>query len=237
MKHFRLNGALVETRLFMRHPDGDWAGYTYEWNAQRTDATLVQGGKTVAIGAQSWIFPSGNDCLTCHTAAAGFALGLEAAQLNRNFTVREHGAHGEPAAHARRDHDVHDAARRSGAAAVDAGPVRHRGAARAARAGLSAHELRAAATAPSGPTPSSMDLRYSTLLSSTNACGAPPQSGDLGIGAAARIIAPGSAANSVLVARMNRRDANGMPPLASNVVDAAGVALLQQWIASLTTCQ
>ena len=37
---------LVETRLFMRHPDGDWAGYTYEWNAQRTDATLVQGGKT-----------------------------------------------------------------------------------------------------------------------------------------------------------------------------------------------
>ena len=36
---------------------------------------------------------------------------------------------------------------------------------------------------------------------------------------------------------MNRRDANGMPPLASNVVDAAGVALLQQWITSLTTCQ
>ena len=39
---------LIETRLFMRHPDGDWAGYTYEWNAQRTDATLVQGGKTVS---------------------------------------------------------------------------------------------------------------------------------------------------------------------------------------------
>ena len=57
MKHFRLNGDLVETRLFMRHPDGDWAGYTYEWNAQRTNATLVQGGKTVTIGGQSWIYP------------------------------------------------------------------------------------------------------------------------------------------------------------------------------------
>jgi hypothetical protein len=56
MKHFRLNNQLVETRLFMRHPDGDWAGYTYEWNAQRTDATLVQGGKTVTVGSQSWIF-------------------------------------------------------------------------------------------------------------------------------------------------------------------------------------
>src|SRR6185503_18956361 len=38
MKHFRLGGQLIETRLFMRHPDGDWAGYTYEWNAQHTDA-------------------------------------------------------------------------------------------------------------------------------------------------------------------------------------------------------
>jgi len=51
------------------------------------------------------------------------------------------------------------------------------------------------------------------------------------------IVAPGSAASSVLVARTNRRDANGMPPLASGIVDAAGVALLQQWIDSLTTCQ
>ena len=88
-----------------------------------------------------------------------------------------------------------------------------------------------------GPTPSSMDLRYSTLLSSTNACGAPPQSGDLGLGAGARIIAPGDAAGSVLVARMNRRDASAMPPLASNAVDTAGVALLEQWISSLTSCQ
>ena len=40
---------------------------------------------------QSWIFPSGNDCLTCHTAAAGFALGLEAAQLNHDFTYASTG--------------------------------------------------------------------------------------------------------------------------------------------------
>jgi hypothetical protein len=64
-----------------------------------------------------------------------------------------------------------------------------------------------------------------------------PQSGDLGLGAGARIIAPGSAANSVLLARMNRRDANAMPPLASTVVDTAGVTLVQDWIGSLTICQ
>jgi hypothetical protein len=64
-----------------------------------------------------------------------------------------------------------------------------------------------------------------------------PQAGDLGIGAAARIIALGSGANSVLLARMNRRDASAMPPLASSVVDSAGVSLVRDWITSLRTCQ
>ena len=44
MKNFRIGTRLIETRLFMRHPDGNWGGFTYEWNAQQTDATLVQGG-------------------------------------------------------------------------------------------------------------------------------------------------------------------------------------------------
>ena len=87
-----------------------------------------------------------------------------------------------------------------------------------------------------GPTPSAIDLRYATLLSNTNACEAVPQQGDLGI-ANARIIANGAPERSVLVARMDRRDVQGMPPLASTVVDAAGISLIRDWIASLTTCQ
>ena len=38
LKHFRLNGNLIETRFVVRRDDGSWAGYTYEWNASRTDA-------------------------------------------------------------------------------------------------------------------------------------------------------------------------------------------------------
>jgi uncharacterized repeat protein (TIGR03806 family) len=236
MKHFRLNGELVETRLFMRHPDGDWAGYSYEWNAQRTDATLVQGGKTVAIGSQSWIYPSGNDCLTCHTTAAGFALGVEAAQLNHDFA---YAASGRTANQLRTLDAVTMFVTPLGDPTLrpampnpfdSTAPLAER-----ARAYL--HTNCAQCHRTGGPTPSTMDLRYSAPLSSTNACGVAPQSGDLGIGAAARIIAPGSAADSVLVARIDRRDSNGMPPLASNVVDAAGVTLVQQWIDSLMTCQ
>lgn len=236
MKHFRLNGTLIETRLFMRHPDGDWAGYTYEWNAQGSDATLVQGGKTVTIGAQSWRYPSGGECLTCHTAAAGFALGLETAQLNKDLTYASTGRTanqlrtldaismfttplGDPTLRPAMP-DPFDAA----------APL-------AARARAYLHTNCAQCHRPNGPTQSALDLRFSTLLSSTNACGVQPQFGDLGLGAAARIIAPGSPADSVLVARANRRDASGMPPLASSVVDAAGVALLESWVAGLTTCQ
>ena len=69
----------------MRHNDGAWAGYTYEWNAGGTDATRVVGGKTVQVAGQTWDFPSEAQCLQCHTAAAGRTLGLEVGQLNGDF--------------------------------------------------------------------------------------------------------------------------------------------------------
>jgi uncharacterized repeat protein (TIGR03806 family) len=234
MKHFRLDGNLVETRLFMRHPDGDWAGYSYEWNAQRTDATLVQGGKTAVVGSHTWTFPSANDCLSCHTAVAGFALGLESAQLNHDLTYPGTGRTanqlltldtvamfttplGDPALQPRLPDPFGSA------------PLGER-----ARAYL--HTNCAQCHRANGPTPVTLDLRFSTSLSSTGACDAVPQSGDLGI-ASARVISPGNPSSSVLLARMNRRDANQMPPLASTAIDAAGVALVGDWITSLTSCQ
>jgi hypothetical protein len=88
---------------------------------------------------------------------------------------------------------------------------------------------------PGGPTPVNLDLRYTTLLANTNACDVLPDAGGLGL-MMPRIIAPGDASRSVLVARVDRRDVNGMPPLGSTVVDAAGVALLNDWVNSLTGC-
>src|SRR6185295_1130786 len=78
------NGQLIETRLLMRHPDGEWAGYTYQWNDAETEATRVIGGSTVPVGtpSQNWIYPSETQCLQCHTSAAGRSLGLETSQLN-----------------------------------------------------------------------------------------------------------------------------------------------------------
>jgi hypothetical protein len=88
---------------------------------------------------------------------------------------------------------------------------------------------------PNGPTPSTMDLRYSTTLANTNACNALPLEGDLGI-PNARLIAPGSAGASLIVERMQRRDSHGMPPLGSNLIDTLNVARISAWIDGLSSC-
>jgi len=80
-----------------------------------------------------------------------------------------------------------------------------------------------------------MDLRYTTSLADTNACDAAPLQGDLGI-ASARLIAPGDAARSLVIARTNRRDSQGMPPLGSNLVDSSGINLLTTWVNGLSGC-
>jgi hypothetical protein len=41
LKTFSFGGKRIETRLFVRHDDGEWAGYSYEWNDAQTDATLL----------------------------------------------------------------------------------------------------------------------------------------------------------------------------------------------------
>ena len=62
-----------------------------------------------------------------------------------------------------------------------------------------------------------------------------PTAGDLGI-ANARLIAPGDAARSVVVSRVDRTDASMMPPLARHSIDTAGVQLLTSWINGLASC-
>jgi uncharacterized repeat protein (TIGR03806 family) len=236
MKNFSIGTRLIETRLLMRHPDGNWGGFTYEWNTQQTDANLVQGGAVRDIGGgQQWIFPSEAQCLQCHTSAAGRALGPETAQLNRNHTYPQTGRTANElltlnAIGLFTPPIVDPPARPTMPDPADTGaPLANR-----ARAYL--HTNCAQCHRPGGPTAVNLDLRYTTAFAATNTCNVSPQAGDLGLGAGARLIAPGSAANSILVNRVNRRDASGMPPLGSNLIDTAGVALLTEWINGLTGC-
>jgi uncharacterized repeat protein (TIGR03806 family) len=235
VKNFRLNGQLIETRHLMRHPDGVWAGYTYEWNAAETEATRIRGGKVSNINGQDWIFPDEAECLGCHTTAAGVALGPETSQMNRDFTYPQTGR-------------THGQLETLDAIAMFSSPLQgtpatlpampdpmDAGAALGERARAYLHTNCAQCHQPGGPTPVNVDLRYTTSTGNMNACNVDPEEGDLGL-TMARIIAPGDVSRSVLVERMNRRDPVGMPPLGSSIVDADGVTLVTNWINGLANC-
>ena len=53
VKNFRLSDRLADTRLFTRHPNCVWVGYTSEWNAPQANAMLVRDGKQVTVGEQA----------------------------------------------------------------------------------------------------------------------------------------------------------------------------------------
>jgi uncharacterized repeat protein (TIGR03806 family) len=233
VKHFRIGNQLVETRLFMRHPDGVWAGYTYQWNQAQTEAMRVTGGGTANVGGQTWIFPSEAQCMQCHTQAAGFALGLETAQQNRDHSYPQTGRTANQITTLNAVNVL--------SPPVAANPPAYADPANAglnltARARSYLHTNCANCHRAGGPTGVNLDLRHDVALSQTGACDVAPSRGNLGI-ANARIIAPGDDARSVLLARMDRRnDPDMMPPIASNEVDDDGVLLIGAWIDSLANC-
>jgi len=233
VKNFALAGNLIETRLFMRHNNGNWAGYTYEWNAQQTEATRVIGGKTAQVSGQTWLFPSEDQCLQCHTQAAGRTLGLEIGQLNGDF--------GYPTGRTANQLTTLDAidtltpALTQPPAQLPVIPNPAGTAPLAQRARAYLHANCGYCHRPGGTTPTSLDLRFTTALSSTNACDVAPTLGNLGI-TNPRLIAPGSAGSSVVVARMNRTGPDAMPPLARHKIDASGVQLITDWVNGLASC-
>lgn len=233
MKTFFVGLRRVETRLFMRHPDGTWGGYSYEWDDAQKDATLLPANKIRQVGPQTWYYPSRAECLRCHTGAAGFSLGLETGQLNRDFyyvtTKRtsnqlatfEHMGLFEgplPAQEARERYTA---------------PMGEEGVEQRARAYL--HANCSFCHRPNGTGRGPQDLRFSTPLAQANLCNAVPQEGDLGI-TNARLLIPGDPARSILSVRMHSPGASRMPPLGSRVEDTAATTLVDFWISSLKAC-
>lgn len=221
VKNFVVDGKRTETRLFIQHALETWVGYSYAWNDSGTDAELVIGNKTKPLdGGQSWYFPSPDDCMACHTPAAGYTLGIEARQLGGAAV---------------------DALDKKLLAPIDR--ARFPALASAAAAGASA-EARARGYLHancsmchrdgSSTGVAELDLRIDIPLARTGLCD-PPKAGAFGI-EGARVVAPGDPARSVLLHRMKSLDEARMPKLGSHVVDEAAAAAVQQWIAGLGSC-
>jgi uncharacterized repeat protein (TIGR03806 family) len=85
----------IETR-FLTRQEGEWAGYSYVWNDEQTEATLVgdagldkefiiaDPAAAGGVRRQVWRYPSRTECMVCHTRAANYVLGLQTLQMNRD---------------------------------------------------------------------------------------------------------------------------------------------------------
>lgn len=228
-KSFARGGKLLETRLFVRHDDGAWAGYSYEWNDAQTDAVLLESGKIKSVADGSWAFPSRTDCMRCHTEAAGRSLGPELAQLNGDHlypstnrianqlrTLEHLGLFAAPLGKppeelAAYPHPHGDA------------PVEQR-----ARAYL--HGNCSMCHRPNGGAARApMDFRYGTPFADTHTCNVASVIDDLGV-PDAKVLTPGHPESSLISLRVHALDGSRMPPMGSSVVDPAGVKLLDDWI-------
>ncbi|WP_416306149.1 PQQ-dependent sugar dehydrogenase [Neptunicella sp. SCSIO 80796] len=235
VKHFQFNQRWIETRLLMHHTNGQWAGYLYEWNTSQTEAYRVRGGKTLVIDDQPYRLPAEVECLTCHTSAAEFTLGLETAQLNGDMLYPSTNINANQLATFAHIGMFNQPLNQSPEQLPVLVSTNDQQASLDNRARSYLHSNCAGCHRQNGPTAVDLDLRYELPLAQTHSCDIAPQSGELGI-SNARIIAPGDAQRSVLLNRISRRDAYAMPPIGSHRVDQQGSELIGQWINGLADC-
>jgi uncharacterized repeat protein (TIGR03806 family) len=227
VKSFYLDDAPVETRLFVRHDDGGWAGYSYAWEGG--DARLLADGETREVAGRTWIFPGRDECMYCHSGEAGRTLGLETAQLDRAIIDES----GEAVDQLDRLVELGILAQRPTATPL---PAIDGDAPLDARARAYLHSNCSQCHRPDAPSGRArIDLRFDTAAAEMALCGQSPRSGDLGL-ADATLLTPGDPARSILSARMRSLGSTRMPAVGSAAVDEAGVALIDAWIAAQAGC-
>jgi uncharacterized repeat protein (TIGR03806 family) len=232
----------LETRLLVRE-QGEWSGYSYEWNDAQTDAELVPAtgrDRVLAItdqGAskpreQTWHFPSRAECMVCHTRAANYVLGLSMPQMNRvhrygeveenQLVVLERlGVFRDPLP------------RRPAEMAALADPL-DTSATIDARARSYLHANCAHCHVSAGGGNARLELEFTTPLDKMNLVNEPALHDKFGI-ADSLLLVPGTPERSLVLNRMARTGRGRMPPLSSSVVDTTAVRLLEEWIVGLAT--
>jgi len=228
----------LETRLLVCDRSGSVYGVTYKWRADNSDAELLATNlsepvliKTATgIRTQTWYYPSRQDCRTCHTDQAGGVLGVKTRQMNCDFAFPGGVTDNQLRAwnHAGLFESGFDEAALSDYVRLARADDTARSLEDRARSFLDAN---CAQCHRPGGTVAYFDARYDTPLASQGLLGGPVLI-DEGVDSA-RAIAPNDRWRSIVFVRMNTLEGLKMPPLAHEVLDRQGIALLRQWIESL----
>ncbi|MEL6181515.1 MAG: hypothetical protein AAFS10_21335 [Myxococcota bacterium] len=226
LKNFRLQNQLFESRLFVRHDDGSWAGYTYVWDSALNDGVLLESNRVAEVAGQTWLYPSRAQCMQCHTEAAGRSLGLETLQLNGPLTYPRTGRTANQLLTLAEVGLLEDLPDNVGDLPALVAPDNTE-ADLTLRVRSWLHTNCSPCHQPAGPARGDFNASWWDDL--TEACNAPPGLGDLGIDDA-RLIAHQDPERSAVWDRIGRRDIHGMPPLASNLIDTEALQMIAEWI-------
>lgn len=225
----------VETQIL--HKEGEqWRGYTYLWNSEFTDATLVPAAGTQRVyqvvdpavpggrRQQSWAFQSRGECLLCHSPRAGSVLGFHEQQLRQkpakipaqSLAIDELvrlGLFADPI-------DVHRTALVDPYDPNEAIDER-------ARSLLDVNCAHCHGNGGGASSPIRLQRQLTNL--ETGMIDGRLTQGDFGI-RDARVVVPGDPFRSILYYRMAKIGPGRMPHVGSKVVDVQGLRLIQEWI-------
>ena len=176
------------------------------------------------MGSQVWHYPSRQECIQCHTAAAGRALGLTTSQLDRETSTGN-----------QLDRLVAMGLLPKRPKALPPYPDPRKPGPVAERARAYLQSNCSFCHRPAGPF-SDMDMRYVTPLFSMKLCNVPSIRGAIDVNVPPIRLVPGNPAASAVSTRMHNRSGYAMPKIGSNVVDPDGAAVVDQWITELTGC-
>ncbi|MEM9445587.1 MAG: PQQ-dependent sugar dehydrogenase [Verrucomicrobiota bacterium] len=225
----------VETRFLVKTDSASY-GLSYRWNEEQTDAFLVdQNGMeetfTIDDGGvmvdQTWLYPSRNDCRTCHTDAGGHALSFNTRQLNRE---RLFGAESQNQLVALRKAGYFtngNIGKVSSLPKVFAADDLTASLETKVKSYLDVNCV--SCHQPGGTSPTSWDARFSTPIEEMGLIRG--LLSDDGGDSESRAIVPGAVEKSVLLHRLQASDGfSRMPPLASYELDEAAIAMITEWV-------
>lgn len=229
----------LETRLLVRDATGGAYGVTYKWNEEGKDAVLLADGLEEAIPVKTasgetrnptWVYPSQQTCLVCHTETAGHVLGVSTRQLNGEFCYPDSGRTANQLREWSRigmfsqppdEREIENAPR---LVAIDdqTASLEHR-----VRSYLDAN---CASCHRPGGVRANFDARFETPLAGQNLLDGPVNSKDSL--ADSFVVRPGDPSRSMIVHRM-LDGTKPMPPVGVKVRDQAALAVICEWIDSL----
>jgi len=239
----------VETQI-LQFDGRSWQAYGYKWNDAQTDADLVKAdGEDQDFTIKDWTAPGGQrtqtwhyssraQCMTCHNLWSNYTLAFNEPQLNRDIETSSGATWNQleqfrklgliPGKYEPKDPNGDRPAFYTLVNPYDSTqPLESR--ARSYLAVNCSHCHRFG-----GGGAALFDVRKELPLEQTHIVNAPAMLGSFGINDA-KIIYPGDPTRSVMLYRVAKTGVGRMPHIGSLEVDDRWVALLSDWISSLSS--